>query len=68
MTARTFVDSKILIYAHHADAGSKQKRAAVRLTELWKVRNRAVEHPGSPGVLRHDDSQNRLAAYNQRSS
>ena len=36
MTGRTFVDSNILIYAHDADAGSKQKRAAARLTELWK--------------------------------
>jgi predicted nucleic acid-binding protein len=36
MTARTFVDSNILIYAHDADAGSKQQRAADQLTELWK--------------------------------
>jgi len=36
MIARTFVDSNILIYAHNADAGSKQQRAADRLTELWK--------------------------------
>jgi predicted nucleic acid-binding protein len=35
MTARTFVDSNILIYAHDADAGSKQQRAAAQLTELW---------------------------------
>jgi predicted nucleic acid-binding protein len=36
MTARTFVDSNILIYAHNADAGSKQQRAADQLTELWE--------------------------------
>jgi predicted nucleic acid-binding protein len=35
MIARTFVDSNILIYAHDADAGSKQLRAADHLTELW---------------------------------
>jgi predicted nucleic acid-binding protein len=36
MIGRTFVDSNILIYAHDADSGSKQQRAADRLTELWK--------------------------------
>ena len=35
MTARTFVDSNFLIYAHGANAGSKQQRAADQLTELW---------------------------------
>lgn len=35
MTARTFVDSNILIYAHDADAGSKHRTAAAKLTELW---------------------------------
>ena len=35
MTARTFVDSNILIYAHDADAGSKQQQAAVHLNDLW---------------------------------
>lgn len=33
---RTFVDSNVLIYAHDADAGSKQRIAADRLRELWK--------------------------------
>jgi predicted nucleic acid-binding protein len=37
MIARTFVDSNVLIYAHDADAGSKQQRAAEQLTELWKA-------------------------------
>ena len=33
---RTFVDSNVLIYAHDADAGSKQHIAADQLRELWK--------------------------------
>jgi len=36
MIARTFVDSNVLVYAHDADAGSRQQRAAEQLTELWK--------------------------------
>jgi predicted nucleic acid-binding protein len=35
MAGRTFVDSNILIYAHDADAGLKQRRAAEQLAELW---------------------------------
>jgi len=35
MTARTFVDSNVLIYAHDADAGLKQHLAAAHLRELW---------------------------------
>jgi predicted nucleic acid-binding protein len=35
MTARTFVDSNILIYAHDADAGIRQRRASEELAELW---------------------------------
>jgi predicted nucleic acid-binding protein len=33
---RVFVDSNVLIYAHDADAGSKQRVAADRLRELWE--------------------------------
>jgi predicted nucleic acid-binding protein len=33
---KTFVDSTVLIYAHDADAGSKQRIAADRLRELWE--------------------------------
>ena len=33
---RTFVDSNVLIYAHDADAGSKQRIAADQLRDLWK--------------------------------
>ena len=35
MTVRTSVDSNILIYAHDADAGFRQRRASERLVELW---------------------------------
>ena len=35
MTIRTFVDSNILIYAHDADAGARQRRASEQLVELW---------------------------------
>jgi predicted nucleic acid-binding protein len=35
MTVRTFVDSNILIYAHDADAGARQRRASEQLVELW---------------------------------
>ncbi len=38
MIDKTFVDSNILIYAHDLDTGSKQRRAAERLTELWDAR------------------------------
>jgi predicted nucleic acid-binding protein len=36
MIAKTFVDSNVLIYAHDADAGSKQRIAADRLGNLWE--------------------------------
>jgi len=35
MSAKVFVDSNILIYAHDKDAGRKQGRAAERLRKLW---------------------------------
>jgi len=35
MSGVVFVDTNILIYAHDADAGSKQARAAAALRELW---------------------------------
>jgi len=37
MTASTFVDSNILIYAHDLDAGPKQQRAAAVLMDLWEA-------------------------------
>ena len=36
MIVKTFVDSNVLIYAHDADAGSKQRIAADRLRKLWE--------------------------------
>jgi predicted nucleic acid-binding protein len=36
MTAKVFVDSNILIYAHDADAGPKQKMAAAQIKALWE--------------------------------
>ena len=36
MIVKTFVDSNVLIYAHDADAGSKQRIAADRLRTLWE--------------------------------
>ena len=38
MSARIFVDSNILIYAHDLDAGLKQTRAADSLRTLWNLR------------------------------
>lgn len=38
MTARAFVDSNILIYAHDRDAGARQARAAAKLKDLWQRR------------------------------
>jgi predicted nucleic acid-binding protein len=34
---RTFVDSNVLIYAHDADAGLKQRIAADQLRDLWNA-------------------------------
>ena len=36
MTAVTFVDTNILIYAHDLDAGVKRERAVAKLSELWE--------------------------------
>jgi predicted nucleic acid-binding protein len=37
-SARTFVDTNILIYAHDADAGVKQEAARAILRDLWQQR------------------------------
>lgn len=42
MTDRVFVDTNVLIYAHDADAGDKQRIAAETLRELWDTRNGVV--------------------------
>lgn len=36
MSARSFVDTNILIYAHDLDAGPKRDRAAGLLRDLWE--------------------------------
>lgn len=35
MTAKTFVDTNILVYAHDRSAGAKHEKAQHRLEELW---------------------------------
>ena len=39
MTDRTFVDTKILVYAHDLDAGKKRGLAKQVITELWENRS-----------------------------
>jgi predicted nucleic acid-binding protein len=38
MTARAFVESKVLIYAHDRAAGSRHAQAAGKLKDLWRTR------------------------------
>jgi len=56
MTAKVFVDSNILIYAHDLDAGVKNQRANVCLIQLWSDRNGRhagkVQHPLSAAAAR----------------
>lgn len=42
MSARTFVDTNVLIYAHDRDAGRKHDIARTRLRELWEERGGAL--------------------------
>jgi len=42
MSAETFIDTNVLIYAHDADAGDKRRRASEILRELWKTRRGAL--------------------------
>ncbi len=39
MSAKTFVDTNLLVYAFDADAGAKQDRAIEVLAELWRDRD-----------------------------
>jgi predicted nucleic acid-binding protein len=39
MSARNFVDTNILIYAHDVDAGAKHQVAKTVLRELWSQRS-----------------------------
>jgi len=38
MTARAFVDSNVLVYAHDSAAGSRNVKAARKLEDLWQTR------------------------------
>lgn len=38
-SARTFVDTNVLIYAHNLDAGAKREIACDVLDKLWRERN-----------------------------
>src|SRR5438270_13952723 len=38
MSAKTFIDTNVLIYAHDIDAGAKHEVAKTRLRELWSQR------------------------------
>jgi predicted nucleic acid-binding protein len=42
MSARYFVDTNILMYAHDASAGPKHARAKALVEELWRDRNGVV--------------------------
>ena len=42
MSAETFIDTNVLIYAHDADAGDKRRRASEILRELWETRRGAL--------------------------
>jgi predicted nucleic acid-binding protein len=39
MSAKTFVDTNVLIYAHDADAGTKHQTASAVLRDLWRRRD-----------------------------
>jgi predicted nucleic acid-binding protein len=47
MSARVFVDTNVLIYAHDVDAGAKHETARRALSDLWRQRAGVV----SPQVL-----------------
>ena len=42
MTEKVFVDSNILVYAHDAEAGKKQRKSAELLDELWASQSGVV--------------------------
>ena len=42
MSARCFVDTNILVYAHDASAGEKHERARALVESLWRSRNGVV--------------------------
>jgi len=42
MSAKTFVDTNVLIYAHDVDAAAKHETAKLLLQELWSQRSGAL--------------------------
>ena len=42
MSARQFVDTNILMYAHDASTGAKHERAKALVEELWRTRSGVV--------------------------
>lgn len=42
MSARYFVDTNVLIYAHDTSAGAKHERAQKLVEELWRDRSGVV--------------------------
>ena len=42
MSAKTFVDTNILVYAHDLDAGKKHEVARLIITELWESKSGVI--------------------------
>lgn len=42
MSVKTFVDTNILLYAYHRDAGNKHEKAKAVLAELWENNNGTI--------------------------
>jgi hypothetical protein len=58
MSARSFLDTNVLVYADDGDSPEKQKRAIDIILEPRR-RERRTLAPGTPGVLRHHHPQAR---------
>jgi hypothetical protein len=61
MSAKTFVDTNVLICAHDADVRSKYEIAQAALRALWED-GTGLLSPQSPRILCECDPQNRKAA------
>jgi predicted nucleic acid-binding protein len=66
MTARTFVDYNILIYAHDADAGIRQRRASEELAELWAAGAGPLSTQVLQEFLRQRHSEDKNAPAEER--
>ena len=42
MSAKTFVDTNVLVYAHDLDAGDRHAVAAKLVADLWETRNAVI--------------------------